>query len=107
MLVSCPVEIQLRLDVCSPLLQFHVHVENHAKDHRLLALIRTGLPNNLTTALSPFDLVQHDKTTIDQRICNETRHNSGLVSLCHGEYGMSVLNLGLYAYENLQREEGF
>lgn len=104
--VQCPVTIRLRLDSTSALLDIQIDMENRAKDHRLSALVHTDLHNNITTALSPFDLVQHDKTQIDTRICNETRHNSGCVSLCGEDRGMSVLNLGLYGYENLQREEG-
>ena len=104
--VVCPMVVQLTLDRDSSRLDVDVTLQNNAKDHRLLALIQTGLASDETIALSPYDLVKHHKRDIDTKICNESRHNSGLVSIYEGELGMSILNLGIYSYENLQRENG-
>lgn len=104
--VDCPMSVQLTLDKDSSHLDVDVTIRNQAKDHRLLALIQTGLLSDETIALSPYDLVKHHKSDINTKICNESRHNSGLVSICNGDLGMSVLNRGIYSYENLQREEG-
>ena len=81
-------------------------IENHARDHRLRMLVNTGLDRDVTTALSPFDLVEHRRSDIDVRLCNETRHNSGLVDISDGDIGLSILNCGVYSYENLQQRPG-
>lgn len=104
--VCCPVTVILTLDRESQWLDVKVEMVNTAKDHRLLALVRTGLVSDETISLSPYDLVRHNKQQLHTAICNETRHTSGLVSIASGNLGMSVLNKGLYSYENLQRENG-
>ncbi len=83
-----------------------VDLDNQARDHRVRALVSTGLDSAVTTALSPFDLVTHDKRAIDTRLCNETRHNSGVVTLEKNGLGLSVLNRGIYGYENFQKAHG-
>ena len=104
--VDCPVRLTLSLDADSRALDVEMQIDNKAKDHRLRAVVRTGLDSDFTQALSPFDVVTHDKREIDTRICNETRHNSGFVSIADGENRMTVENAGVYGYENLQSERG-
>ena len=105
-LVACPVTLTLRLHAGEPFLRASWQIENRARDHRLRMLVRTGLNADATTALSPFDLVQHRRSELDVRLCSESRHNSGMVSLSDGAAGFSVLNSGAYSYENLQAQPG-
>lgn len=105
-MVDCPVLLTLRLDSCEPMLRVDWEIENHARDHRLRMLVKTGINADVTTALSPFDLVEHRRSEIDVRLCNETRHNSGLVDISGERGGMSILNCGVYSYENLQQRPG-
>ena len=105
-LVGCPVTLTLRLNAGEPFLQVGWQIENHARDHRLRMLVRTGLDADVSTALSPFDLVQHRRSELDVRLCNESRHNSGMITLSDGAGGFSVLNSGAYSYENLQAQPG-
>lgn len=104
--ILCPMKVQLSISKDSPRLDVEFTLENNAKDHRLLALIQTGISSDETTALSPYDLVQHNKGDIHTKICNESRHNSGMISIGDADLGFSVLNRGIYSYENLQRENG-
>lgn len=105
-MVVCPVSVKLTLDRDAKWLDVSVDLDNKAKDHRIQAVIRTGIDSDRTLALSPYDVVWHDKTELDPRICNESRHNSGMVRIADGHMGMTVLNRGLYNYENLQNETG-
>ena len=105
-LVGCPVTLTLRLNAGEPFLRAGWQIENRARDHRLRMLVRTGLDADVTTALSPFDLVTHRRSELDVRLCNESRHNSGMVSLSDGDGGFAVLNSGAYSYENLQARPG-
>lgn len=105
-LVDCPVALTLQLDSRAPMVRVDWEIENHARDHRLRMLVNTGLDRDVTTALSPFDLVEHRRSDIDVRLCNETRHNSGLVDISDGDIGLSILNCGVYSYENLQQRPG-
>lgn len=104
--VCVPIDIYLGLDSESYSLKIGFKIDNHAKDHRMRALIKTGILSKFTTASAPFDLVIKDKTTIDTRVCNETEQNSGMVTIFKDGQGVSVLNRGIYGYENLQVEEG-
>lgn len=78
-LAGCPVTLTLRLNAGEPFLRADWQIENHARDHRLRMLVRTGLDADVSTALSPFDLVQHRRSELDVRLCNESRHNSGMI----------------------------
>lgn len=101
-----PLTLRLTLGAEDRALSAAFELKNRAKDHRLRALVSTGLDSAKTTALSPFDLVTHDKWEIDTRLCNETRHNSGSVTIEKNGLGLTVLNRGIYGYENLQRSKG-
>lgn len=78
-LAGCPVTLTLRLNAGEPFLRADWQIENHARDHRLRMLVRTGLDADVSTALSPFDPVQHRRSELDVRLCNESRHNSGMI----------------------------
>ena len=104
--VRVPIHICFELDVESRALKLGFQIHNVAKDHRVRACIRTGISSDCTTVLAPFDVVVRDKTSIDPRICNETEPNSGMVTIFHEGQGISVLNRGIYGYENLQAEQG-
>ncbi|MBO5071270.1 MAG: hypothetical protein J6C37_13110 [Roseburia sp.] len=104
--VTIPLDILVSLGITDKRLNVSFRLQNHAKDHRMRVLIRSGRDSSVTVASSPYDLVSRDKWSIDKRICNETEHNSGMVSICSGEIGLSVINRGIYSYENLQSEQG-
>ncbi len=105
-MVRVPIDIILELDALSRALKIGFKIENHAKDHRVRVLIKTGIFSDFTTASTPFDLTVRDKSSIDPRILNETEPNCGMVTIMDEGQGMSVLNRGIYGYENLQAEDG-
>lgn len=104
--VTMPLDIVVALKKEAESLDISFELENRAKDHRMCALIRTGLNSDVATATAPYDLISRNKWDIDPRICNETEHNSGMVAIAQDEVGIAVLNRGIYGYENLQREQG-
>lgn len=104
--VCVPIDICLELNIESSGLKLSFIIDNRAKDHRLRALFRTRIESDFTTASEPYDLVVRDKNSIDIRICNETEQNSGVVTIADCEKGVSILNRGVYGYENLQAEKG-
>lgn len=105
-LVRVSMDICLELDAESESLKIGFKIDNQAKDHRVRALIKTGIASDCTIASAPFDFVVRDKSSIDTRICNETEQNSGLVTIEGNGQAVSILNKGVYGYENLQAEEG-
>lgn len=104
--VRVPIDISLDIDSESRALNVKFSIDNKAKDHRVRARINTKIKSNVTMVSAPFDIIDRDKTGIDTRICNETEHNSGMVTISENGHGISVLNRGIYGYENLQAEEG-
>ncbi len=104
--VTMPLELMIGLKKGSKALDVSFALDNRAKDHRMCALIRTGIDSDIATSTAPYDLISRNKWDIDTRICNETEHNSGMVAITGDNRGIAVLNRGIYGYENLQREQG-
>lgn len=104
--VTMPLDIYVGLKAESKQLDLGFKLENRVKDHRMRALIRTGLESDVTTASAPYDLISRNKWDIDTRVCTETEHTSGSVTIGQGELAMSVLNRGVYGFENMQKEQG-
>ncbi len=104
--VRLPLDIQISLGAKAKQLAVTFRFTNTARDHRLRALVRTGLASDRTAALAPYDIVSRSKWENDVRYVNESQHNSGMVAIEHNGTGMAVLNRGIYCYENLQKEQG-
>ena len=104
--VTMPLDILVGLKAKARSLDIRFELENRAKDHRMRALIRSGLCSDTAVSTAPYDIISRNKWDIDTRICNETEHNSGMVSVAQDGLGMAVLNRGIYGYENLQKEQG-
>ena len=105
--VTMPLEIRLELQAEGESVDLRFDLDNRVKDHFMRALIRTGIDADVVTTSAPFDLVERNKWNIDLREnCSEAEHTSGLVSITDGRDVFSILNRGVYTYENLQREQG-
>ncbi len=104
--VTMPLNIYLQLKAEQKYLTLSFQLDNRAKDHRMRALIRSGLNSDMTKALVPYDLVTRNKWDIDTSVCTETEHTSGSVTIAQGDVAMSVLGRGVYGFENLQKEQG-
>lgn len=105
-MVIMPLDILIGLKKGSNFLDLRFEVENRAKDHRMNAVIRTGINSDVVKATTPYDVIARNKWDIDTRICNETEHNSGMVAISQGQDGIAILNRGIYGYEHLQKECG-
>lgn len=105
-MVIMPLEIRLSLTRTSKAADIRFVLDNKAEDHRMSAWIHTGIQKDISVATSPYDMIYRNKWDIDTQICNETEHTSGMTAILEKDYGMAVLNRGVYAYENLQDEEG-
>lgn len=104
--VPFALDLMLTLGAADEYVRVRTSFTNTAKDHRLRLLVKTGLDSELSYALSPFDIVTRSKWKNDRRICDETEHNSGMAAICQGQDMLSVLNCGIYSYENLQDAQG-
>ena len=104
--VTIPLDIYLRIEKDAKALGVRLETENDAKDHRMSAVVRTGIDSDVVVATSPYDVVSRNKWNNDIRICNETEHTSGMVCISNDVKGIAVLNRGVYAYEHLQQEQG-
>ena len=105
-MVTMPLDIYVSLSEKAQTLDIRFVFENRAKDHRMSAVVRTGLQSDVAVATSPYDVIARNKWDIDTRICNETEHTSGMVAIHDDKSGVAVLNRGIYAYEHLQQEQG-
>ena len=105
---TVPFDMELRLSLGAEdrWITLRASQENRARDHRLRLLVRTGIQSSLSAATSVFDTVVRDKWSINPAICSETEHNSGAVTIGDDVRAVSVLNRGIYSYENLQSEQG-
>lgn len=106
-LVENRVEIRLSLSKGSKWLEVGFKVQNRSMDHRLRALISSGIPGDTSAAGAPFDIISRDRRKILSRVNKDgTQPNSGFVDI-HGEKeGLAVLNEGIHAYEHLMESEG-
>lgn len=104
--VTMPLDIILTLKKEAKSLDVTFVFTNKAKEHRMRALVRTGLNCDMAVSTSPFDLIARNKWDIKKQICNETEHNSGMTAIGDEKLSVAILNRGIYGYENLQSEQG-
>lgn len=104
--VDMPVEIILRLDKGSKLLNIGINIENNAKDHRIRVLLPTGISNTISMAGSPFDVIERNKNDISEGILKVSQQpNEKYINIDSQTYGFAIYNKGLYEYENLFDEQ--
>ncbi len=104
--ITMPLTIFVGLKAGDTHLELNFKFENRAKDHRMRVLIRSGLNSDVSTASAPYDLISRNKWDINTQICTETEHTSGSVTIGRDNVALSVLNRGVYGFENLQKEQG-
>ncbi|MDF2612087.1 MAG: hypothetical protein K0R92_3561, partial [Lachnospiraceae bacterium] len=100
------VKIILKLKKGSKRLDIRFEYENTSKDHRLRALIATGIDSDYTKASIPFDLILRDKKEALNGIQNGTQPNSGFIDIDGEDGGMSLFTEGIYEYEHLLDKTG-
>jgi alpha-mannosidase len=105
-LVNNRIETRISLKKGCSWLNVSFSIDNMSKDHRLRALVNTGINVDFTNALAPFDVVSRDRREVLKGIKNGTEPNSGFVDINDINNGLSVLNEGLYEYEHLLSESG-
>lgn len=105
-LVQNKIEIIIGLNKGSLWLDMDFNIDNASKDHRLRALLTTGIDTDFTYSTAPFDITARDRRDILKRIKNGTQPNSGLVDICDGVEGIALLNQGVHEYEHLMGDKG-
>lgn len=100
------VSIKLSLFAGSRILEFNVKISNQSRDHRLRAMINTGLVSNYTHSLAPFEMVERDRREQLSGIANGDQPNSGFIRIEDDKTAVSILNKGLYEYSHLSQENG-
>lgn len=102
-LVSCELEIRVRLYKGIDRIDFLTRFDNQAKDHRLQVEFPTGVLVKKSSASGPFGISQRD---IDLKIPEHwleypqsTHPNHGFVHAGNDEYGLTVAAPGLTEYE--------
>ena len=58
------VEITLSINSEQPWLNVDFFIDNKSKNHRLRALVNTGIKSDLTSASSPFDIIHRDRRDV-------------------------------------------
>lgn len=105
-LIANKIEILLSLKKGKRMLEVSFNIDNTSKDHRLRALVNTGINADYTFASTPFDVILRDRRDVLKGVKNGTQPNSGFVDISDGTYGLAVLNEGVYEYEHLLEESG-
>lgn len=100
------IEILLNLEKGSRILGLSFNIHNSSKDHRLRAIVNTGINTDYTHSSTPFDVILRDRKEILNGIKNGTQPNSGFVDVVGEKVSMAVINEGLYEYEHLFGENG-
>jgi len=101
--VSCPVAMTISLDETSEVAEISYEIENHAKNHRLRLLVRTGIESDVTAADIPFDLIRHGKEDYVKYVdtASKVLPNTSFAALETAEGGTAVLTTGQHEYEHL------
>ncbi len=105
-MVENTVEIIVGLNKGCQWLDVDFHINNTSKDHRLRALLATGIGTDFTYASTPFDVIERDRRDVLKKIKDGTQPNSGFVDINNGSEGMAFLNQGIQEYEHLLGNEG-
>jgi len=107
-LIENTVDIILSLGKGSKWVEIGFKIDNKSKDHRLRALIKSGINSDFTASMSIFDVIKRDRNNIyiAKGLQNGTVPNSGFVDINDGNEGITVLNEGIYEYHHLQGDEG-
>ena len=105
-LVENRVEVVLSLKKGCKWLDICFDTDNRSMDHRLRALIRTGIENEYTTASTPFDIISRDRRDVLKGIKNGTQPNYGFINIDGKDEGIAILNEGIHEYEHLLDDKG-
>ncbi len=105
-LVENKTKIILKLTKAAKWLEIGIETDNASSDHRLRALISSGINNDFTWASLPFDIVKRDRKEILKGINEGRRPNTGFVDISEGTEGITILNGGLFEYEHLLDARG-
>jgi mannosylglycerate hydrolase len=79
-----------------------VTFDNTARDHRLQAMIRTGLPAQVVQATRPYSQETHP---VDDTSTRSSHVTQGVVALEHEEQSMAIVTRGLHEF-NIASEDG-
>ncbi|MGL1890939.1 MAG: glycosyl hydrolase-related protein [Spirochaetaceae bacterium] len=101
------VDIKFSIDSEQPMLFIDFSIDNRSENHRLRALINTGIKTDFTSASTPFDIIRRDRRDVFNGIKNGTQPNSGFVCIDNEKEGIALFNKGLYEYEHLTENDGF
>lgn len=100
--VPLTLEIVCTLDKGSRRLDIEICIDNQAFEHRLRAIVRTGIESDLTFASVPFGFEQRScKRSHDGTRHNGDEPNCGVIGISDGAKSFTVFNEGLFEYEHL------
>ncbi|WP_105615479.1 alpha-mannosidase [Vallitalea okinawensis] len=105
-LVLNKLDITLSLKKGMEWLDIKFDIDNKSIDHRVRAIINTGMKNDISNSLIPFDIVSRDRKEILNGINNGDQPNSGFISVSENNQGIAILNEGIYEYEHYIEGEG-
>lgn len=100
------VGMTLSLKKGSRRLEVDFDIDNRSRNHRLRALVATGLKTDLTQASAPFDIITRDRREVLKGVKNGTQPNSGFVDISEAGRGLAVLTEGEHEYEHLMDCDG-
>ena len=100
------VDVYLTLRKDSRWIETEFDFDNRVEDHRLRALIKTGIVTDYTYSSAPFDVVKRDRKLTFGGLHNGDRPNSGFVDITDGDKSFAVLTEGVYEYKHCDKENG-
>ncbi len=100
----------LRLQVSlyreAPRVDFRYWIDNRARDHRLRAIVRTGIDEPVSHSSAPFDIVPRERRPASSPAHSGDQPTGGLIALTDGRRGVAVFAAGLHEYEHLEAPDG-
>lgn len=100
------IEIDLILYKDSKWLEFNFKVDNKSENHRLRALINSGIYSDYTFASAPFDVVKRNKNNLLDGKHNGDQPNNGFVDIMDNNKSLAIITEGIYEYKHNQNKDG-
>ena len=101
--INTRVALTISVESGQPYARVDYHVENHSRWHRLRVVVNTGIPNEVSTADIPFDIVTHGEEAHCVVTQSKVLPNTSFAYIKNEQLGLAVLTQGAHEYEHLDQ----
>lgn len=97
--VKCDIQCEIELREGDKNIYISYEINNKATDHKLYAVMHSGLKDANLFADTPFDIIEHTKNQYCVQTNSDSFYNSGLIALENDVCGTAVFTAGQYEFE--------